>query len=473
MAGLSEQRANIRNALVGAGIDADSASIIANVLANGVQTLRHEGVIEHDTTPRNMRFVGPDDRKYTLPNLDFKESDPDHRRQRTNPSEDSPPPVPPSTVVTSVAPQQTDAKFRVAHGSMVDATGRGDAVEVNLRKRIAKQKAAGMPLTLMDQSGDSLVGKGMRAQTDDNEGRVRFDIQETEQEVLWNLQFQNLKTRDVVTNVEFLPGKGIQVTYAKVTAWDERNSKTRLIKTTDIPVVTEIRDDFDGFRGIRKIIPSFVDRKAQATYFNTFRIGTFTGDWNLNETKVVRQVWPEPFTDPETNVAQEIDVEVLNLTKRIFASNDSTLYVLYAPRTEDENKNAGDESTALPKLTPTGDPQVPTQATVVCHAIAFQADQAGDAFDILPGRRSQDVRNYEAAGDTNIQALGYVRDPADQRAYLQWIPTVLEDVVTDIEIGLTANGFGITFYRKTVQVLYSQEADPYFLPIEDCGTPIP
>lgn len=471
MAGLSDQRANIRNALVGAGIDADSAAIIANILANGAQTLRHEGVIEHDTTPRNMRFVTPDARKYTLPNLDFKDADPDHRRQRTPPSEESPQPVPPSTVVTSVAPQQTDAKFRVTHGSMVDATGRGDAVEVNLRKRVAKQKSAGMPLTLMDQSGDTLVGKGMRAQTDDNEGRVRFDIQETEQEVLWNLQFQNLKTHDVVTKVEFVDGKGLQVTYSTVTAWDERQTKTRLIKTTDIPVITKVEDSLDGLRGIRKIVPSFSNKHAQDAYFNTFRVGTFTGEWILGGTKTVRQVWPEPYIDPITAQPVEVDVEVLNVLKHIFPSNNSTLHVLFSARTEDENRNEGNESAATPQLTPTNDPQVPTQATVVCYAIAFEADSACDALDILAGRRSQDVPEYDPQAPSNIQALGYAK--SEETACLRWIAPVFENVVTDIQIGNTASGFGITFVMKKVQVLFSENAEPFFLPIEDCGTPVP
>jgi hypothetical protein len=127
MAGFSEQRRQLRNALLAAGMTPDSATQIANILGNSAQGLRHAGPVEIDSTPQDLRFVTPEQRKLRLSNLDFRQGDPDYRPQLTASSEERKENEPEPNVVAIVAPQQTPANFRVAPGSLTDVAGNGQA----------------------------------------------------------------------------------------------------------------------------------------------------------------------------------------------------------------------------------------------------------------------------------------------------------------------------------------------------------
>jgi hypothetical protein len=130
-----------------------------------------------------MRRVTPDARKYTLPNLDFKEGDPYHTPPRIPPSEERPEPEQPPTVQIAYAPQQVNnIAFNVAPGGFANAVPRGKAVEVGMRVKGPDRSVA-----TIDTVSSSLVGKRIRAEADARTG-LRFFIEDTGQELVWKLQ---------------------------------------------------------------------------------------------------------------------------------------------------------------------------------------------------------------------------------------------------------------------------------------------
>lgn len=176
------QFSQLQSALRAAGLGADAATAIARVLTNPQQTGR-SGPVEVDTTPRNMRKVTPDARKYTLPNLDFKEGDPYHRPNRIATSEEQPEPEQPPAVQVALAHQQVNnIAFNVAPGGFANAVPRGKAVEVGMRIKGPDRSVA-----TLDTVSSSLVGKRIRAEAAANTG-LRFFIEDTGQELVWKLQ---------------------------------------------------------------------------------------------------------------------------------------------------------------------------------------------------------------------------------------------------------------------------------------------
>lgn len=176
-----QQFGSIASALKAAGLPHDSATAIARILANPQNTHR-SSPITTDSTPRNMRLVTRDDRKYTLPNLDFRDGDPDYRASRVPTSEEQPEPEQPPTVHVDVAPQQAaNVAFNVAPGGFANAVPRGNAVEVGMRVRGPDRSVA-----TLDTNSSSIVGKRIRAEAAPLTG-LRFFIEDTGQELVWKL----------------------------------------------------------------------------------------------------------------------------------------------------------------------------------------------------------------------------------------------------------------------------------------------
>jgi hypothetical protein len=473
MAGFSEQRQQLRKALVSAGLSPDAATQIASILGNSAQEMRHAGPVEIDSTPADMRMVTPEKRRLRFPNLDFRPADPDHRPQRTAPSEQRPEKEPEPNVVPVAIPQQAPAQFRVAPGSLTDVAGNGQAAQVSVRNVVAGRPANGLPVAMLDSQANQLVGKSPRAQVGHNDGTARLDIQETGREVLWNLQMLNRSEYDVVTKVEFIDGRGLEVTYERIKAWNERKERVDTIPVTPQTVVTEIVEDRKGLRGRRRIIPVFSSRGDANTYFNTFRVGKFTGGWAVGDTKSVEQVWPE----------SEREVDVLNQTTPI-ADTDEEKHVLFAARTKDRVQAAPAPPDPEPESTERDDPAAVMSGPplfdvngeyveaepdgvnapeVEYYALEIQPAAHCTAFSSLVGIKVDDLSGY----DSDLpSALSYVTASEGADPCLTWrshLVTVLTDVA------LTASG--LEFSRKNLYVL--AEGDPaenLVIPISDCPT---
>jgi hypothetical protein len=241
---LNAQAAAISAALVAAGINPDAAARIAKILGNPDQALYHNGPQKVDVTPRAMRRITPDVRKHQLPNVDFPEGDPDYREPVIQVTEEIRVPQPAAAVRQPEIPAQRDkATFRVASGRYVSATSTGDTVKVGLRTAGAGRAV------FFDSPANTLVGKTLRAENDASDnGRLRFYIDETGQEVVWRLQLQNVEDYEVVTGVEFKEGRGLEVTYSTVQLWKGGEPETELIPTSRQQVIEDIDEvtDNDG-----------------------------------------------------------------------------------------------------------------------------------------------------------------------------------------------------------------------------------
>lgn len=199
MSSFANQGGQLRGSLIEAGLPAAAATIIANIFANSVQTMRHDGQLVHDTTPSGLRQVTPESRTHTLTNLDFREGDPDYRRQSSQDSEDRPRPIPNSTVVESRSPQEsTSSLSRVAGGAFTDITPSGDSSTVTLRI-----KGSGN-FPVLDYATNSIIAKSFRAESD---GFVRLQIEERPNEVVFRASTNTgsgaMKPIDVLTDLRF------------------------------------------------------------------------------------------------------------------------------------------------------------------------------------------------------------------------------------------------------------------------------
>lgn len=476
MAGFGEQRQQLRLALVAAGLSPDAATQIANILGNSAQGLRHAGPVEVDSTPADLRQVGPEQRKQRFLNLDFRDGDPDYRPQRTAPSEERREKEPEPNIVPVVAPQSTDATFRVAPGSITDVAGDGRAAQVNVRNTVAGRPVAGLPVAMLDSQANQLVGKAPRAQVGQNDGTARLDIQENGREVLWNLQMLNRSEYDVVTKVEYISGRGLEITYERIKAWDQQAGRVDTIAVQEQAVVTELVDDKKGLRGRRRLIPVFESRGESNTYFNTYRIGTFEDGWAIGTVKQITQVWP----------TSDLVVDVINLTQEI-ADTPSTKYVLFAPRTEsavppppEDEEEDPSEATEMdaPQPVVTDGPLYDASDNLVesaadgVHepaveyvALEIQNAQECTAFHYLDGLRVDELAGY----DVDVpSALSYVTSGEGEDPCLTW-RSHLVTVLTDVS--LTAEG--LVFSRKRLYVLGELTEEPLVISVTECPTEPP
>jgi hypothetical protein len=471
MAGFSNQRQQLRNALLAAGLTPDAATQIASILGNSSQGMYHAGPVEVDSTPDDLRFVDPDKRTQRFPHLDFREGDPDHRPQRTANSEERQEKQPEPNVVPVIVPQQTDANFRVAPGSLTDIAGNGQAAQVNVNNVVAARPVAGLPIAMLDSQGNRLVGKAPRAQVGQNDGTARMDVQETGREVLWNLQLLNRSDYNVVTKIEYVTGKGLEVTYERIKAWDQQKKEVDTIPVEERPVVTDIIDDERGLRGRRRIIPVFESRGESHSYFNTYRIGTFEDDWPIGESKEITQVWPE----------SGLKVDVWNYTHAI-ADTPGEKYVLFAARTESVvPPEPEDPEEEVPDATRLDDPQPKVtegpvfdvngelvekepdgvhEPEVEYVAIEIQNATECTAFNSLNGLTVDLLDGFAADAPS---ALSYETSDEGAEPCLKWRSWPVE-VLTDVS--LESNG--LVFSRARLYVLAESPLDPVVIPVDQC-----
>lgn len=424
MSSFSEQRQAIRKALVAAGFPADAAARIANILGNSAQEMRHSGAITYDTTSEDLRYVDADARKHRFTNLDPREGDPDHRKPRTQSSEDRRDGEKQPNVIVPIIPQEDDAQFRIAGGKLTDVVGQGQTASINVRNTVAARPVVGLPLTLLDQQANALVGKAPRAQVGQNDGSARLDIQENNQEVLWNLQMLNRSEYDVVTNVEFVEGKGLEVTYERIKAWDKQKKRTDIIPTIEQDIVTEVVEDKRGLRGRRRTIPVFSSSGQANTFFNTFRIGKFTGGWSIGATKSVTQVWPN----------SEEAVSVINLTQPV-PNTPEEKWVLFAIRHKDE---------VTPAPAPPADPA---------------DDTIRDDPHPIMGRAKFNV-NHELVEEDGVPEVEYYA------VDVQGASSSNEGLVT-VLTGVSYTPSGLEFTRKLVYA-WGQEIAPVVIALNSC-----
>lgn len=198
------QHGSIVESLVRAGIPRQLAAELARVLSNPLQELK-SGPIKQDTTPRNMRQVTPEDR-LTLPNLDFRNADPDFREKATEPGEVRAVPVQADAVQERQAPQQNIAVFAVTAGDYLSVVPAGKSARVSLK---LQGQNDGVPVV---QAGNkSLVSKTVRAECNNVNG-MQFFVDKNAQEMVWKLVFDQRAATgiDVVTDVT-LEDKGLVV----------------------------------------------------------------------------------------------------------------------------------------------------------------------------------------------------------------------------------------------------------------------
>jgi hypothetical protein len=474
MAGYSEQRAAILDALVGAGLGMEAATQIANVLGNSIQEMRHAGPVEIDSTPPGLRQVSAAERKVRFTNLDMRLNDPDHRPQRVASSEERREKEPDPNVTVVVPPQQTDATFRVANGSLTDVAGDGQAASVNVRNVVAGRPPAGLPITMLDSQANQLVGKAPQARVLHNDGTARMDLRETGRDVTWQLQMLNREDYDVVTDVEYLPGKGLRITYERIKAWNENKERVETIPTVKQDVVSDIIEDKNGLRARRRTVQVFESTGQFTSFFNTFRIGKFTGQWLAGTTKNVTQVWPEPA------VGQTITVQVTNLTHNVADSTNAggtaiERYVLYAIRSQDKHTTADAAAYNQDPITKDqpqqftvlGEPVEQVDApTAVYYALSIEPSVDCDAFSSLDPKRVQTLPGY----DPDLQsALVYDPPgsgaPSGTKPCLRWAACQIP-VIT----GVVETAAGLQFTRQLVNVIRCAPLSSTLIPTADCPT---
>lgn len=451
----ADQRGMLRSALESAGLSADAATNIANILANSAQEQLQSGRTRTDTTPDGLRYVGADSRKLLYQNLDFLPADPDYRPTRTSTSEQRDQPQQAPNVTSKLAPQQTDATYRVAGGSLADASGVGESVEVSVRHRVAKQPPGSLPVTMLDRQSNTLVGKSLRAASGGDDGRMRVVMQQGQQDVTTNINLENVTRHRVVTGIEFEPGVGLRVNYSAISAWDERMKDVRFLHMREQQVLTEVVDDLKGFRAHTAYIPTFpalnranennpfvLGNAGEDLYFNVFRVGKFTGGWATGAAKSVEQVWPE---DGRTLLVKNYGPSVAN--------TDSEKYVLFVPRTKDQlRKNAndnryeirGEDENPIPLLDP-------PEAGVDYYAIEIQPATECTAFSSLNGKAVSELTGYNAGAGAAKQALSH--DVVN--GCLEWAGATIE-VIT----GVSRVGTELVFTKQKLHVLKSESASP-------------
>lgn len=230
MSSYAEQGGQLRGSLIEAGLPAAAATIIANIFANGVQTMRQGGEVIHDQTPPGLRQVTPSDRTHRLTNLDFRDGDADYRRQRVQDSERADRPAPQSTVVGTLPPQQTASSYRLSSGDYTTVEPSGDTAKVNLRVN-----GSGDCL-FRDPSANMLVAKKLRAECGGaDQSRMQFFIEPRPDELVFKLATTNVESVQVVTDVSYSDGVGIVVTYKTIGAWVVSSDTSKTIPVSDCP----------------------------------------------------------------------------------------------------------------------------------------------------------------------------------------------------------------------------------------------
>jgi hypothetical protein len=226
----ADQGGQLRGSLIEAGLPSAAATIIANIFANSVQTMRQGGEVIHDQTPQGMRQVTSSDRTHRLTNLDFRDGDPDYRRQRVQDSESAERPVPQNTINVTLPPQQTQSTYRISSGDYTNVESAGDTAKVNLRVNGSGD------CMFRDPSANMLVAKKLRAECGgDDQALLRFFVEQRPDEVVWKLSTNNLQKMQVVTDINY-SSEGILIRRATVLAWLVSDDPTTALPVSECPV---------------------------------------------------------------------------------------------------------------------------------------------------------------------------------------------------------------------------------------------
>ena len=230
MSSYADQGGQLRGSLIEAGLPSAAATIIANIFANSVQTMRQGGEVIHDQTPQGMRQVTSSDRTHRLTNLDFRDGDPDYRRQRVQDSESAERPVPQNTINVTLPPQQTQSTYRISSGDYTNVESAGDTAKVNLRVNGSGD------CMFRDPSANMLVAKKLRAECGgDDQALLRFFVEQRPDEVVWKLSTNNLQKMQVVTDINY-SSEGILIRRATVLAWLVSDDPTTALPVSECPV---------------------------------------------------------------------------------------------------------------------------------------------------------------------------------------------------------------------------------------------
>lgn len=230
MSSFANQVGQLENSLTAAGLPAAASTIIAQILGNGVQTLRHSGEMIHDKTPQGLRQVTPEARTHVFPELDFRQADPDFRRQVAEDSESRAAPVQSSTVVASRSPQASPSSLsRTTSGTFTEVSPSGDSSVVNLRVQ------GGGSFPVLDHGTNTVRAKTLRTESD---GLVRIQLEDRADEVVIKGGFGpgagkgEAKEISVVTDIEQTP-QGIYFYRKKILAWVVSDDEPILIALAD------------------------------------------------------------------------------------------------------------------------------------------------------------------------------------------------------------------------------------------------
>ena len=432
------QRGRLVNELANAGLRRDAAVKIADVLCNSAQELRHSGPVTTDTTPPSMRFVTPETRKHQLPGLDFREGDPDYRPRKTADSEQRTPRERESTVSEPVPPQQ--------------------------------EPPPGVP----DFVGDAADYWEQIARSVNLEGIIRSEVNRvllegglspayspTGQNFVDSRQAADMKTYNVLTSVTYVPRVGIRCQYERISALSERETSVRWIRTQEQKVLTGMVNDSIGPRAHAAKLDAFSQGFSNTTdsYFNTFRVGKFTGSWAHGAEKLVDQVWPE---QPEAGGTQ---ISVKNYYRTIpNTEGDEDRYVLFAARTQDQLNQIdgigpvsvrGEDATVVTKNAHSSTANPPVTEW---YALGIQVEtQDCKVVDFLLGKQWSAVGGYNAQLS---QALCH--DAGAECA--EWRGTEL-DVVVNVSV---SDGYlNVTRQKVTVIATGAQSTSSYEIGVPD------
>lgn len=233
MSSFANQAGQLADQLTAAGLPAAAATLIANILGNSVQTLKHSGEIVHDTTPQGLRQVTPESRTQRLTNIDFLEGDPDYRRQAVKNDESRQSPSPYDAVVRSQSPQESQSSLsKTSSGVFTDVSPSGQSAAINLRVK------GGGTFPVLDHATNTVLAKTLRVESD---GFVRLQLEDRTEEVVIKAGFGpggtnrgDAQAINIVSDIEISPDL-IVFKRKKIFAWVVGEDQDAIIRLVECP----------------------------------------------------------------------------------------------------------------------------------------------------------------------------------------------------------------------------------------------
>lgn len=190
------QAGAIRNALVQAGMPMSVAQKLSAILSNTAAEYR-TGRITQDTTPANLDYVDSDARKHQLTGIDPLADDPETVARKSPESEERDKAEQPVGIVAPISVFTQGPGIPAAgikDGAFINVAQQGNASKISLRVAGNGKHAT------LDPRANVVVGKNYRfAVGNEDLDKIRCDIQENGNEVVWNTQLVNLRPMVVVT----------------------------------------------------------------------------------------------------------------------------------------------------------------------------------------------------------------------------------------------------------------------------------